>query len=166
MTFTIRRIIGDDWQEFRESRLRMLADTPIAYGETLEQARQRGDAEWVQQAARNEQGSNIGFVAIDDEGRWLGVMRGYVSPNSGPMLVGVFVDPDARGRHAGISDALLDSVIDWARVHGTTLTLDVHADNARAIAFYERRGFTNTGITMPYELHDGGTENEMRLQLV
>jgi ribosomal protein S18 acetylase RimI-like enzyme len=81
------------------------------------------------------------------------------------MLVGVFVDPAARGRHEGVADALLDGIIDWARGLGTTLTLDVHADNTRAIAFYTRRGFIDTGVTMPYELEPGGTENEMRLAL-
>jgi len=165
MSFTVRRIVGNDWQEFREIRLRMLADTPIAYGETLAHAQALGDAEWIRRATQNEQGSNIGFVAVDGHGRWLGVMRGFVSPSAGPMLVGVFVDPEARGRHEGVADALLDNVIEWARIYGTTLTLDVHADNARAIAFYVRRGFVDTGVTMPYELEPGGTENEMRLAL-
>lgn len=166
MSFTIRRILGNDWQEFREIRLRMLADTPIAYGETLAHALTLGDAQWIQRATNNEQDPNTGLVAVDDnDGTWLGVMRGYMSPNSGPMLVGVFVDPAARGRHEGVADALLDGIIEWARVIGTTLTLDVHADNARAIAFYARRGFVDTGITMPYELEPGGIENEMRLAL-
>jgi ribosomal protein S18 acetylase RimI-like enzyme len=165
MSFLIRRIVGNDWQEFREIRLRMLADTPIAYGETLARARTLGDAQWIQRATNNEQDPNIGLVAIDEAGTWLGVMRGYMSASSGPMLVGVFVDPAARGRHEGVADALLDGIIDWARGLGTTLTLDVHADNTRAIAFYTRRGFIDTGVTMPYELEPGGTENEMRLAL-
>lgn len=165
MSFTIRRIVGNDWQEFREIRLRMLADTPIAFGETLAHAQSLGDAQWIQRATSNEQDPNIGLVAIGEDGTWLGVMRGYMSPSAGPMLVGVYVDPDARGRHAGVADALLDGIIAWARGLGTTLTLDVHADNPRAIAFYTRRGFINTGLTMPYELEPGGTENEMRLLL-
>lgn len=165
MSFHVRRIVGNDWQEFREMRLRMLADTPIAFGETLEHAKTLGDAEWIQRATRNEQDPNTGLVAIDEDGVWLGVMRGYLSPASGPMLVGVFVDAEARGRHAGVSDALLDGIIVWARVFGTSLTLDVHTDNARAIAFYTRRGFVDTGVRMPYELVPGDIEMEMRLAL-
>lgn len=166
MTFTTRRFGAADWQEYREIRLRMLADTPIAYGETLANARSFGDADWIRRATRNELHPNIGLAAIDDDdGAWLGVMSGFVSAHAGAMLVGVFVDPTARGQHEGVADALLDGVIDWARVFGNTLTLDVHADNPRAISFYHRRGFIDTGVTMDYELPPFGTENQMRLTL-
>ncbi|MGO1266823.1 MAG: GNAT family N-acetyltransferase [Microbacterium gubbeenense] len=165
MTFTTRRFGAADWQEYREIRLRMLADTPIAYGETLEHARSLGDADWIMKATRNEVEPNIGLAAIDDEGAWLGVMSGFVSAHAGAMLVGVFVDPAARGRHEGVADELLDGIVDWARVFGSTLTLDVHADNPRAIGFYRRRGFVDTGVTMDYELPPFGIENQMRLAL-
>lgn len=165
MTFTTRRFGAADWQEYREIRLRMLADTPLAYGETLDHARSLGDADWITRATRNELHPNIGLAAISDEGAWLGVMSGFVSAHSGPMLVGVFVDRAARGADKGVADALLDGIIDWASIFGGTLTLDVHADNPRAIAFYRRRGFVDTGVTSDYALPPFGTENEMRLRL-
>lgn len=165
MSFSVRAFGAADWRELRRIRLRMLADTPIAYGETLERAQTLNDAEWRERAARNEQNGNIGVAAIDDGGTWLGVMRGYLDGSAGPMLVSVFVDPDARGRHAGIADALLDGVVAWARRYSSTLTLHVHSENHRAIAFYERRGFGNTGATIDYKLPPYGIEYEMRLRI-
>ena len=165
MTFTVRRIETADWREFREIRLRMLADTPIAFGETLAHARVLEDDEWRARAARNTEGTNIGLIAVDEAGTWLGVMRGYVDARDGAMLVGVFVDPASRGHHEGVADALLDGIVDWAAAHGDTLTLHVHTANPRAIAFYARRGFVDTGRTVEYQLPPYGLENEMRLAI-
>ncbi|WP_156759767.1 GNAT family N-acetyltransferase [Microbacterium karelineae] len=165
MTFDICGIGADDWRPFREIRLRMLADTPIAYGETLAHARELCDDDWRARAARNGEGRNIGLAAVADDGTWLGIMRGYVDDALGPVLVSVFVDPAARGENRGVADALLDGIVAWAREEGRTLTLHVHADNPRAIAFYRRRGFRDTGTRVPYELPPFGDEIEMRLAL-
>ena len=165
MSFLVRPIRAADWREFREIRLRMLADTPIAYNETLAAASALLDEEWMHRTARNEEDGRVGFAAISDDGRWLGVMRGYRDAKLGPMLVGVFVDPSTRGTHAGVADALLDSVIGWAQKYGPILSLYVHEDNSRAIAFYERRGFRATGATLPYNLPPFGRENEMRMRI-
>jgi len=45
------------------------------------------------------------------------------------------------------------------------LLLEVHESNARAIAYYERRGFTRTGNTVPYPLDPTANELEMELPL-
>lgn len=163
--FAVRPFGADDWKEYREIRLRMLADTPIAFGETLDHAQSLPDEVWRDRAARVERHGDAGFAAIDADGRWLGVMRGYIDEALGPMLVGVFVDPDARGAARGVADALLDLVIHWARELDDRLTLHVHADNPRAIAFYTRRGFVDTGHRAEYPLPPYGLEWEMRLEL-
>ncbi|GAA3645819.1 GNAT family N-acetyltransferase [Microbacterium marinilacus] len=165
MSFTIHRPVADDWEAFRDLRLRMLRDTPIAYGETLKQALRLDDDEWRSRALRAVQSGNTAAVAVAQDGAWVGIMRGYVSQRRGPMLVGVFVDPGARGAGAGVADALLDVVVEWARGEGNALRLDVHADNPRAIAFYRRRGFEDTGRRIPYELPPFGEELEMELRL-
>lgn len=165
MSFTLHRPTADDWERFRELRLRMLADTPIAYGDTYERAIAYIDEEWQGQAARANEGTNAAVVAVADDGEWIGIMRGYVSAQSGPMLVGVFVDPRHRGRDEGVADALLDGIVEWARGVGSHLRLEVHADNPRATAFYRRRGFRETGNRRPYELPPYGDEVEMELKL-
>jgi GNAT superfamily N-acetyltransferase len=165
VSFTVRAVRPHEWERFRELRLRMLADTPIAFGETLAQAGALDDDAWRERTARVTEPPSAALVAVTDDGTWVGIMRGFVSTTRGPMLVSVFVDPAWRGAGAGVADALLDGVIAWARGVGQTLQLDVHADNPRAIAFYRRRGFVATGRIHPYDLPPYGDEMEMELRV-
>lgn len=162
-TFIVRSTCEADWREVRQIRLEMLADTPMAYGETLDSALAHDDDEWRMRARRGESEHGTAVVAVDaGSGRWVATMGGYVDDDAGPMLVGVYVHPDHRGRAAGVTDSLLDAVEEWARGEGDTLTLHVHEDNARAAAYYRRRGFEATGRTLPYNLDPTRLEVEMR----
>jgi GNAT superfamily N-acetyltransferase len=160
--YRIRRTIASDWRDVRELRLEMLRDTPIAFGETLQDGLGHPESEWRMRAARGSAEHGITLVAIDPAGRWVGTMGGYVPESgTGPLLVGVYVSPDHRGRDAGVFDSLLAAIEEWALVEGELLTLHVHEDNARARAAYLRRGFTETGHRVPYLLDTAAQEIEM-----
>lgn len=160
--YLIRRTTPDDWRQVRELRLEMIRDTPAAYVETLEQAEVHDEAEWRRRGARGHAEHGISVVAVAPSGRWVATMGGFVpDAASGPLLVGVYVAPDVRGREVGLADAMLTTVEDWARTEADRLTLHVHEDNARARAFYLRRGFVATGRTLPYPLAPEQREVEM-----
>jgi GNAT superfamily N-acetyltransferase len=161
----VRRTTHDDWEKVRDLRLEMLRDTPIAYAETLEHALANGEAEWRTRGARGEQPGSVSLVAITPDGSWVGTMGAYLS-GSIPLLVGVYVAPTFRGKSAGVTDALLNGVMLWARQHGDELRLEVHEHNARAIAAYEQRGFRRTGHTRPYEFDETALEIEMSISLL
>ena len=82
-----------------------------------------------------------------------------------PWLVAVYVAPDARGAAAGVTDALLAPIEEWARERGSGLLLEVNEENPRAIAAYRKRGFTETGRSRPYPLDPSLRELEMRKPL-
>ncbi|MET0715389.1 MAG: GNAT family N-acetyltransferase [Mycetocola sp.] len=157
-----------DWERVRDLRLEMLRDTPIAFMETIEAAEANSEEVWRMRANRGTTPGSVQYVAVDASGRWVGTMSGFLDKLEvgGPLLVGVFVAPTARGRDAGVADALLDAVEEWARAQGDTLTLHVHEDNDRAIAFYRRRGYDLTGRTIPYNLDPSRNELEMRRTIV
>jgi GNAT superfamily N-acetyltransferase len=160
--YRIRRTVAADWREVRELRLEMLADTPIAFGETLQDALGHPDSEWRMRGARGTAEHGIALVAIDPDGRWVATMAGFIPDQAaGPTLVGVYVSPGHRGRGAGVFDLLLDTIETWARTKGAVLTLQVHEDNARARAAYLRRGFTETGRRVPYPLDTAAMQIEM-----
>ncbi|NAZ74965.1 GNAT family N-acetyltransferase [Kineococcus sp. T13] len=161
----MRTVTEDDWELFRDLRLRMLADTPIAFMETLEQARAHDEAEWRFRARRTTLPGSSAVVAVDEaSGRWVGTMSTFTDPERGVFLVSVFVDASQRG--AGTADRLLTAVLERVRAEGAhAVTLHVHEDNARARAFYERRGFRDTGVRVPYALDPARSEVEMRLAL-
>jgi len=165
--FTVRRTVESDWPEVRGLRLEMIADTPLAYLETLEHAERRSEAEWRAWARDGSSAESITVVAIDTaDGRWLATMMSKVPQGaSGAFLYGVYVTPSHRGDAAGVTDALLSRIEAWAAERGSTLTLEVNEQNTRARAAYAKRGFVETGVTRPYPLDPTLRELEMRKQL-
>ena len=161
-TVDVRPTTDADWRRVRAIRLEMLADTPIAFGETLETARARGEADWRRRAARGNGDGVVYFAAVDrSTGAFVGTAGGIADAATGTIhtLVGVYVNPAYRGAAAGVTDALLSAVEDWA---GGAVVLYVHELNARAIACYRRRGYEPTGHSVPYVLDSAARELEMR----
>lgn len=158
MNFTVRVTTADDWREVRALRLEMLADTPNAFGETLDHATRIAEPEWRTRGARGEQPNGAQFAAIADDGRWIGTMGAFVTDRGEALLVGVYVSPRFRGLSSGVTDALLTAVEEWCRPRFSTLALHVHEQNPRARAAYERRGFDYTGARLPYVLDPGEIE--------
>jgi GNAT superfamily N-acetyltransferase len=154
MGITVRRSTRDDWQAMRRLRLEALQDTPMAFGQTYENALTMTEAEGRTYAGRGEEKHRLFVVAIDDAtGEFVGMMGGAMDHGGGaPFLVAVFISPRYRGTHRGVTDLLLGTIEDWARGFSDRLQLDVHEDNARARKYYASRGFVETGHTMPYPL--------------
>ena len=167
-TVDVVPMVEADWPRHRDLRLEMLADSPTAYVESLADAEAADEADWRFRARRSSFPGSLGVVAVDrDRDRFVGTMSAFTEAERGrTWVVAVYVAPDYRGRASGVADALLDAVEEWAvRAGRTELFLEVHEDNARARAFYARRGFELTGSTRPYDLDDRQTELEMRRSL-
>ena len=156
MSAEVQAVGPDDWQRWRRLRLEAVADTPIGFGETLEQARAVDERGWRQRLARPgtlvlavRDGVDVGMA-----GGFLG--RGHdVVPEPGDdrvaTLFAVHVTPAARG--TGMVEALVDAVAAWARERGCpALSLEVHEDNGRARRAYERLAFVPDGRRRPYPL--------------
>jgi GNAT superfamily N-acetyltransferase len=160
--FTVRPVGADDWKDVRALRLEMLADTPMAFTETLDRARDKGEWEWRENAARSNSMKSVKLAAITPDGRWIGTMGAYLpAPKATPVLVGVYVTPDFRGIRFGVTDALLEGVEAWARERSDRLSLFVHERNDRAQAAYRKRGFVLTGRSEPYDLNRAERDLEM-----
>lgn len=131
---TVRRLSPDDWEDFRDIRLRALADSPDAFASTL--AREEGftEADWRQRLA--------GPVYVVDDPRPVAV--GGIFDNAGtPHVWGMWTDPAHRGR--GHARLILDTLIPA----GTPAQLDVNVTNGDARPAYERYGFVGTGELEP-----------------
>jgi len=162
MTFQIRRVRSDEWQQVRAFRLAALRDEAalIAFLETHDIAAERPEDFWQQRAAGASVGEDAAQLIADDGGTWIGTatvlvtaagtpdFHGRVVEHRRATVVGVYVAPTHRGDQGGtrVIDALLDAAAAWARQLGVSeLGLDVHADNPRAQAAYRRAGFVPTG---------------------
>jgi GNAT superfamily N-acetyltransferase len=136
----VQRLRTEEAARLREIRLRALADAPDAFGSTLAGALVRSDEMWVEEARKLTT-----FIAVADD-RDVGMVRGVQDAHDerSAWLLSMWVEPDARG--SGAADALVDRLVEWARSQRyRQLMLDVADANARAIGFYERKGFLPTG---------------------
>ena len=155
-----RRIRADDWQRVRELRIAAVSDpvASIAFLSTLDQELAHDDRFWRTRAANAAAGDEAAQFVAEVDGEWAGTATVLVRPTgttdhtgrtvyvARADVVGVFVRRAHRG--SGVIDALLDVAAEWAAGLGfSRLTLDVHADNARAQAAYRRSGFVPTGAT-------------------
>jgi len=132
----------------RALRLRALADSPTAFGSTLEREEQFPEDVWHERAAGGAAGiDRVTFVA-EHEGRWVGLATCLTDEPDGPLLVGMFVDASERRRQVGRT--LVEVVMSWVRARGDArLSLWVTSTNTPAISLYERCGFQATGASRP-----------------
>ncbi len=164
----VRRVVEDDWAALRAVRLEMLADTPLAYLETVADARARSEGEWRFRAGRGSAGgTDLGLCAElpDEPGRWVGYLACFMDEPGQGHVVSVYVAPSHRG--TGLATELLDRVRTWATEEAglNRLHLFVHEHNDRAAAFYRRYGFTATGYREAYEPDPSTSEVELALLL-
>ena len=138
----IRRLTPDDWAAYREIRLAALAESPEAFGSTLEREQQFTEEIW-----RSRLTTAATFAAERDDDL-IGIAAGLPTAIAGSaILISMWIAPDARRR--GIGEALVLRIISWAQVEGfSRLELEVTTGNSTAERLYERCGFTRNGETM------------------
>ena len=65
-TAGIRRLTAGDWQQLKAVRLEMLADTPMAYIESLDAARRQTDAQWQERAKAMSGDGSVTLIAEEN----------------------------------------------------------------------------------------------------
>jgi len=138
-TVVVRRLDPSDWLQFREIRLRALAESPAAFGSTLEEASQLDQAGWRDRLAGRAQ-----FVAMRGSAA-LGTAAGIAAgPGGGAELISMWVDPQARG--SGVGDQMVSAILAWAKSQAhRAIVLWVAEGNQPAERLYLRHGFRRTG---------------------
>jgi RimJ/RimL family protein N-acetyltransferase len=160
---TVHRVSPGDAARMRALRLEMLADSPLAFLETLAQAAIRPHADYRRRIAQASTGGQLAQFVADPGGRLIGHAGGTVLPDQPDTTVvfAVYVTPAQRGR--GVLPELLAAVADWSIAVGRTeLMLEVVVGNDRAVRAYQRLGFADTGVRVPHPVIPGLLELQMR----
>lgn len=154
----IRTVNESDGPLLDDLHVRMYADSPEAFSETLQAARAMSADQWV---ARAREYSNparaMAWVAMDGE-RAVGFMAGFAGQwrneamhwgvGNVVTLARAWVDPAWR-RH-GVGRSLSEAVSAWAHEMGAeTLETQVTENNVSAAQFYDALGFVDTGCREP-----------------
>jgi ribosomal protein S18 acetylase RimI-like enzyme len=144
----VRRLGPDDWELFREIRLRSLADSPDAFSSTLEREQAFTEDDWRRRLTGP-------VYAVTDPGP---VAVGGLFDQDGVLTVwGMWTDPAHRGR--GHARRILDALI----APDVEAELHVNTANAAARTAYERYGFVGTGDLEP--LRPGSVQQMERMVL-
>jgi ribosomal protein S18 acetylase RimI-like enzyme len=143
----------EDWELFREIRLRALREAPYAFQSRFDDWAEAPEARWRDRLALVP----LNLVARRGD-ELVGIASGVLDGEDGAELISMWVDPAARG--SGVGAALVGAVVAWAAAAGRPTYLMVRSDNARAIAAYARAGFVDLGIP-PGQSPDEPPENRM-----
>jgi predicted GNAT family acetyltransferase len=142
----LRRLAPDDWADFRDIRLRSLADAPDAFGSTLEREEAFTEEDWRRRVG--------GPVYVVDDPHPVAV--GGIFDNDGVgQIWGMWTEPAHRGH--GHARRILDAVTPLL----PRVQLHVNITNGDARTVYERYGFVATGQIEP--LRPG---SEMQIELM
>lgn len=156
----IRQLSPRDASLLRSLRLRALSDAPFAFRGTLADESQLSLLSWHDFLS---DGKNRFFVVeITDDVCGIG---GVFAPDDDhrAQLWFLWVPSTHRGR--GVSDELVEYIVEWARKScATRLSLHVSDGNVHAENLYLRHGFRRTGEIFERE-RDGAIEFEMELSL-
>jgi ribosomal protein S18 acetylase RimI-like enzyme len=134
----IRAATEDDWESLKAIRLAALLDAPTAFGVSHASALAYTDSQWRDRAAGR--GPARYLLCLDDTAV-VGMVAHVIGEGGECNLIAMWVAPSARGTPAAAG--LVDAVKASAAAQGhRRLVLDVAPDNARAVAFYRRQGFT------------------------
>lgn len=164
----IRWIRADEVEVYRTFRLRALADTPEAFGDSYALAIERPPAFWHQRVADTAAGlTSVLVVAVDAASdTWLGMTGSYIQADAPETaeVISVWVAPEARRR--GVARRLMEAAAEWAAARGTSRQrLWVTATNQRAQNLYLGVGYATTGTTQPLPSNPRLQELEMVRQV-
>jgi GNAT superfamily N-acetyltransferase len=164
-TGTVHRVTPADAARMRALRLEMLADSPLAFLETLAQAAARPHDDYRRRIVQASTGRQLAQFIADPHptARLIGHAGGTVLPEEPDVTVvfAVYVTPARRG--TGVLGDLVAAVAEWSRHCGRAdLMLEVVVGNDRAVRAYERLGFADTGVRVPHPIIPTLTELQMR----
>ena len=141
----IRRIAASEWKQYRDTRLRALADSPDAFSTKLAEVENEPDAFWKAKLTDLAPQLELPVMArVGEVG--VGLAWGRIADDQRALahLHHMWVEP--RHRRHGVGADLVRAVVDWAKAQGAeSVCLSVAVRNTRAISLYRALGFESRG---------------------
>lgn len=153
----IRATTEKDWRLLKQVRLAALLDAPTAFGVSYTTAAGYDSDQWKQRASCE----STEFWLAFQEGQPIGMVGATVSESNRFNLIGMWVEPAARG--SGIAKQLVDVVKARSSARGFDgVFLDVSPANTTASSFYLKQGFVFLGEWEALESHPHITVQTMQ----
>ncbi len=144
----IVKLAADDWQAYRELRLRALKEDPEAFGSNYAESAVLPEARWRSRLLDAQKGEVSWLFFAREGGKLVGMIGAFIdeaSPGTA-TIVSVYVPAEERGK--GISSRLMERVLSELSSHVSLkwATLAVNKVQLPAIGLYKKFGFQCAGI--------------------
>jgi ribosomal protein S18 acetylase RimI-like enzyme len=139
----VQTLTSDDWQVWRDVRLRALASDPGAFASTLDREQGFTEEDW---RARVSGTTGPAVVALDAYGSVVACGGGWADGDE-YHVVAMWTDPACRG--TGVGSAVLRRVLELTPPGTREVRLCFLEGNETVQRFYEREGFRVTGQCTP-----------------
>jgi RimJ/RimL family protein N-acetyltransferase len=139
------RIEEDDWQRFRDIRLKGLVDCPSAFSSTFDTESRYSEKEWREYTHEfhwtvffdSDDSEDVAIMSVKEADPNLGWVKG-----SNCWLNGFWIDPRYRGKEKNVMKDMIQELDVFCQERNwNKQSLGVWIDNERAIKAYERFGF-------------------------
>jgi GNAT superfamily N-acetyltransferase len=152
-----REVSPEEWQLWRDLRLRSLREVPEAFISTHEDEVKLDEETWRSRL----DGAHGPAVVASVEAQPVGMGGGHIYEPGRLEVVAMWTDPAWRGH--GVGPRVLDHVVGWAQDRGLQPDLRVADDNPAARRVYEQYGFRAEGEGAP--VREGSEVTMTRLVL-
>lgn len=134
---------SDQWQEYKNLRLKALKQNPESFGQTYDKARFRNDEEWKLLLNTSLDGQDRWLFFAKLNGQFVGMISGTAmeSVKGGVKVQEMFVSPEARGK--GIATKLMQKLTSVLKetTDKKVLRLGVFRPQTEAVKLYQSLGF-------------------------
>jgi ribosomal protein S18 acetylase RimI-like enzyme len=162
---TVEELSSRLGRHLKTVRLSALQDTPTAFESTYSRESQLSDEDWLTRVSTWNSDRSTCYLAMD-KGAPCGIIAGKCDEYNlqRAYVLSMWVAPTHR--RTGLGSRLVNAVQSWAQNLGIhELRLMVTSTNATAIGFYEKCGFTLTGMSQAFPNDPALSESEMAKSL-
>jgi ribosomal protein S18 acetylase RimI-like enzyme len=141
--FKVEQIPPEDWQKYKALWLEALTNSPQAFGFSYDELASRTDEEWQEKIRKNlVEGSKSRMFIAKDGDNFIGMMGFFEKRVGVANIFGVYVNPQYRGKKVG--DKLMEAILNSLKqeLNFSEVELTVNKDQAAAVEFYKRQGFS------------------------
>lgn len=156
---SFKKVSPDDWQKFREIRLKGLQTDPQAFGGTFEGESQENEEYWKERFSNPERC----FYAAEEGNIFVATAGSKKIAEDNWMIIAVYTLPEFRGKN--ISKELIEKIINEAKKTGATkVSLMVNPQQESAVNLYKKMGFEIIKIEKDQKMGDGKIYDEYYME--
>lgn len=156
---SFKKVSPDDWQKFRDIRLKGLQTDPQAFGGTFESESQQNEEYWKERFSNPERC----FYAAEDGNIFVATAGSKKIAEDNWMIVAVYTLPEFRGKN--ISKELIERIIGEAKKAGASkVSLMVNPQQENAVSLYKKMGFEIIKIEKEQKMGDGKFYDEYYME--